>query len=434
MFFRSRGLVLFSIVGIVLWAVSELDEIRMLTRVIQTSPSTVLEKTTETTQNGEVEGVQRPIQTSPSIVLEKTTQTTQNGEVEGVQRPIQTSPSVVPETTTHTTQKGTEEGVQRPIQTSPSVVPETTTHTTQKGTEKGVQLPITVKSNASDVDAAFRFCTKLRFPLADKGFKMQYWCNGTHYNEFGSALKSLAATLPKPMGRRPFPVSANKQVLCMGNSHTGQMMSGLLCQYSNEVIEYKKVPGVMNGIMVRFRNNSTITSLTNSPVVYSPQWQTLLQKGGIRLQSLDGVVLGKFNLYADLLGKAYADKMDQRLKTLPGDVRFSTATAPSLSDVASVFDGPIVYVGMFAKYAQSEQTVNLNFTQSVRSTRDNLSVIDGRKYINEMKMECGAGATDGVGWCVETKGDAENRHRCIGDKGGHPDLIAWEVVEKLNAL
>jgi len=239
MSFRSRGLVLFSIVGIVLWAVSELDEIRMLMRVIQTSPSTVLEKTTHTTPNGE-EGVQRPIQTSPSLVLENKTQTTQKGE---------------------------EEGVQRPIQTSPSVVPETTTHTTQKGTEKGVQLPITVESDAPDVDAAFRFCTKLRFRLADKGFKMQYWCNGTRYNEFGSALKTLATTLPKPMGRRPFPVNANKHVLCMGNSHTGQMISGLICQYSKEVVEYKKVPGVMNGIMVRFRNNSTITSLTNSPVV-----------------------------------------------------------------------------------------------------------------------------------------------------------------------
>jgi len=132
--------------------------------------------------------------------------------------------------------------------------------------------------------------------------------------------------------------------------------------------------------------------------------------------------------------------MNQALKHVPGDIQFSTATAPSLSDVASVFDGPIVYVGMFAKYGQSEQTLNLHFAESVRGTRDNLSVIDGRKYIDEMKMECGASIKNATGRCHEMTDNlpghrsADDQHRCIGDQGGHPDLIAWEVAEKLNAL
>jgi len=95
---------------------------------------------------------------------------------------------------------------------------------------------------------------------------------------------------------------------------------------------------------------------------------------------------------------------------------------------------------MFAKYGLPEQKMNLNFTQSVRGTRDNLSVIDGRKYIDDMKMECGSKGRFVVSQCLEMSDNrpggesAVHQHRCIGDQGGHPDLIAWEVAEKLNAL
>jgi len=222
------------------------------------------------------------------------------------------------------------------------------------------------------------------------------------------------------------------------------MISALVCQYSQEVIEYKILSSnrVGHSFMVRFRNNSTITSLTNSPVMYSPHWQTLLEEkiGGVRLQSFDGIVLGKFNLYEDSFGTSFIDMMNEALKDIPGDIHYSTATAPQLRDVASVFAGPIVYVSMFAEYGQPEQRTNLNFTQNVRGTRDNLSVIDGRKYIKEMKMECGAESRGVIGPCVEMndvrpgRRSADGLHRCIGSKGGHPDLIAWEVVEKLNAL
>jgi len=276
--------------------------------------------------------------------------------------------------------------------------------------------------------------------LCKEKFEMEYWCEGPHYNEFGSAMRTLAATLPKPMGRRAFPVNKNKHVLIVGNSHTRQMIWALVCQYSDEVVEYEKLRRVMNSFMVRFRNNSTITSIINSPVVYSPQWQALLEKGGLPLQSFDGIVLGKFNLYADSKGTSFIDTMNEALKHVPGDIQYSTATAPTLSDVASVFDGPIVYVGMFAKYGQPEQMMSLNFTKTVRGTRDNLWVIDGRKYINKMKMECGASTKNAIGRCLEMKDNgpgrrsADDEHRCIGDQGGHPDLIAWEVAEKLNSL
>jgi len=375
MSFRLRGFVLFLIV-IVLWAISERAEISTLMKGVQTSPSIVLEKTTQTTA-----------QTSLSIDPEKKTETAENGE------------------------------------------------------ENGVQLPIGGESDAPDVDTAFHFCTKSTVPLADTTLKMEYWCDGPHYNEFGKAMKSLAATLPKPMGRRSVPLNANKHFLFTGNSHTQQMIYALVCQYSKEIVEYKTFRNVQKAFRVRFRNNSTITSLTNSPIMYSPEWKTLLEKGGIRLQSFDGIVLGKFNRYDESIDPAYIASMDKQLARVPGDIQYATAIAPVLSDVASVFDGPIVYVGMFAKYGLPEQRKSVNFIQTARDTRDNLSVIDGRKYIEKMKMECGAQNTYLIGHCAET-GDktpgllrpAYNLHRCTGDQGGHPDLIAWEVVEKLNAL
>jgi len=94
---------------------------------------------------------------------------------------------------------------------------------------------------------------------------------------------------------------------------------------------------------------------------------------------LDGIVLGKFNRYDEIIDPSYIASMDKQLQSVPGDIRSSTAITPVLSDVASVFDGSIVYVGMFSKYGLPDQKRSLNFTQTVRGTRDNLSIIDGRK-------------------------------------------------------
>jgi len=68
MSFRLRRLVVV-VIGIVLWVVSELSEIRMLWKGIQTSVR--IEKKGQTALKGEEEGVQGPIQISPSIAYEK---------------------------------------------------------------------------------------------------------------------------------------------------------------------------------------------------------------------------------------------------------------------------------------------------------------------------------------------------------------------------
>jgi len=104
------------VIGIVLWVVSELSEIRLLWKGIQTS-----------------------------VRIEKKGQTALKGE---------------------------EEGVQRPIQISPSIAHEKKTHTAQNDKEKEVQLPIRGENNAPDSNEEFRFCTKKQLVLCKKNIEM----------------------------------------------------------------------------------------------------------------------------------------------------------------------------------------------------------------------------------------------------------------------
>jgi hypothetical protein len=216
------------------------------------------------------------------------------------------------------------------------------------------------------------------------------------------------------------------------------MILSLLCQFNEEVIDYDIVMGFNStrgdSFRVRFRNNSTITSLTNNPAVYSPHWVPLVENlVGRPLGSFDAIVLGKFNSYQESEGTFFNFTVTQALKNLPGAVDFSKSHAPTLRDFMTIYDGPMVYVSMFSVYGLSQLSDNMRVVKNARGTRDNISVIHGRKYIDILKMECGADAFNMVGTCKEgNKGKDE--HRCTGVKGGYPDLIAWEVAEILNKL
>jgi hypothetical protein len=281
------------------------------------------------------------------------------------------------------------------------------------------QSPTNNISMNKKAEKPFRFCSEkdVYFEKSQR-LPVHFPCKGDHYDEFALAMRSLAVTLPEPMGCRDFPVASNKNVLVMGNSHTRQMCYSLICQYRNEVVEFATKVGGSNetgSIKVRFANNSTLVSITNNPIVDSPEWASLIEKRFRRpLNSYDGIVLGKLNVIRD-------------------------SKPLTLRDVANVYHGPVVYVSMFALKGNAELTANLEFITTVNSTRHNLSTISGRKYINRMKMECGAIGLISPGPCYEDSdkkaaGKANGMHRCTGSQGGHPDLIAWEVAEKLNAL
>jgi hypothetical protein len=290
------------------------------------------------------------------------------------------------------------------------------------------------------VDKTFRICTKEFVPLlgGNHTVHLGYQCKGNHYVDFGRKLQSLAAQLPQPVGRRAFPIASNLTVLVMGNSHTRQMILSILCQFNEEVTEFDNVMGFQSSrgdsFRVRFRNNSTIMSLTNNPVVYSPHWVTLVENiVGRPLGSFDAIVLGKFNSFNESKGTSFTETVTQALRSLPGALDFSKSRAPTLPDIMTIYDGPMVYVSMFAAYGQSQFRDNDATMKNTRGTRDNISVINGRKYIDILKMECGSDGFNMVGSCKEDE-EGKDAHRCLGVKGGHPDLIAWEVAEILNKL
>lgn len=62
--------------------------------------------------------------------------------------------------------------------------------------------------------------------------------------------------------------------------------------------------------------------------------------------------------------------------------------------------------------------------------RDNVRLINGRQYIGVLG-ECSSDKWQGgAGTCENDP----NAHRCVGARGGHPDLVAWDVVENLHDL
>ncbi|CAB9500378.1 expressed unknown protein [Seminavis robusta] len=77
---------------------------------------------------------------------------------------------------------------------------------------------------------------------------------------------------------------------------------------------------------------------------------------------------------------------------------------------------------------EEEQTTTL-------AKRTNLMAIDARKYV-EVLGECATSTIENVGTCLtDTKHELYSKGpRCFGDKGGHADLVAWDIIEAIYSL
>jgi Glycosyl-transferase for dystroglycan len=306
---------------------------------------------------------------------------------------------------------------------------------------------LTERQKANYVDKVYRICKKDTIDLAGvHSLSLGYQCQGKEYNAFVLAMHSMAAQLPEPVGRREFPIAANSSVLVLGNSHTRLTIKSLLCQYSDKVIDYDDVLGFassrVDAFSVRFDNNSTIFSLTNNPVVYSPHWVSLVENiVGRPLRTFDAIILGKFNKLGELDGMMFSETLSQAMRGLKQFFDYSNSTAPTLLDIVDIYNGPVVYVSMFATQGISQLNKSIQVVEALGDTRNNLSVIDGRKYIDILGLECGTDDYRTKGKCLENvtsssslSRPAHMKHRCVGKKGGYPDLIAWELAEILNQL
>ena len=59
-----------------------------------------------------------------------------------------------------------------------------------------------------------------------------------------------------------------------------------------------------------------------------------------------------------------------------------------------------------------------------------IQIVNSRRHIDAMGKECSSNNHYGVQDC----GKNRNGHRCNGPHGGHPDIVAWDVIEAIYNL
>jgi hypothetical protein len=274
-----------------------------------------------------------------------------------------------------------------------------------------------------------------------------YQCAGPSYEYFSKRLMKLVSN-PKTYGknttlwgRRSLPLPPNGTIMFFGNSHTRQVFQSLMCQYQEKIISatpLSQVDSKGNGVWeVRLQQNVTVFGVFNVHHVYSPRWVNLIEVTLNRsLDSFNVIVLGKFNGFQDSKGTSFAKLM--KTLTAGTDADFERSRPPDVDALANVYSGPILAVSMFADHdVERTQDILRKVTTIQESGRDNIVFINGRAYVPEIG-ECATDKSDTVGTCSKDFRTAKNRgkngHRCVGENGGHPDLVAWDVVEECYRL
>ena len=292
---------------------------------------------------------------------------------------------------------------------------------------------------------------------------VHYQCRGQAYDQFTSKLEHyvqqryLQSGNASLWGRRhTSPLPSNTTILVLGNSHTRQTMYALLCQYADHIaavrstLVYNHPSAPLHDIV--FDNGATLVFATNSPLVYSSQWYEALQHHDPYHRSLtnnnrsssdyDAVVLGEFNLYHPDKPSKFLTQMLEFELLHPEEVQFTTATPPTLKSLAQLLPNtPIVALPMFAEYGHKwEQQSRKEFLQLSKSRRNTIHVLHGRQHIVALQHECGSDGIIEVGTCWD-RGQTTpygrkppDMHRCTGPRGGHADLLAWDLIEAIHKV
>ena len=294
-------------------------------------------------------------------------------------------------------------------------------------------------------DSSFQVCTKheLWFPAHNlEPLEIGYECSGEKYNNFtGEMFRYIEyhQQTKQLWGRRSYPFPPNKTVLLIGNSHMRQIAYSLVCQFADKVVHRRVFAERGTEHEFSFANNSTLFLVQNSPYVYSNIWNELIEKAlGIQLSDLDAVVLGRFNNYSPGGKNNFVDQMLQITKDMP-DVDFKHVKPPDVSSLMKCYSGLIVAISMFSKLQlrEFESSVRKSTQLQMEMNRSNVLYISGRKHIEQLG-ECGTDGPLPEDACFMENDQPPisnlpvNMHRCTGNRGGHPDLIAWDLIETLH--
>lgn len=294
--------------------------------------------------------------------------------------------------------------------------------------------PRSVKTEAS----VFKFCTQpILGDISNSTGHIDIWyqCQGSEYDRLTTGLRRFVSQHEHDSptwGRRSYPLPDDSNVLIFGNSHARQIGLALACQHAQRLIQVVRydmhLPDAYMAQRFVFANNSTLFVAANSYAAYSPYWQELLERQiDARLQDMDAVFLGQFNRNKGLSN--FVLNMRLMMERVPPEYEVHVGNAPpTVRDVTAALgdEKPLAFVTMFGDYLRSQVR---RAAEQVQET--NAEFWDARRYISQMGMEGGSASKVEPGVCYNNPSNQETlrMHRCMGRKGGHPDLLAWDVSE-----
>ena len=295
---------------------------------------------------------------------------------------------------------------------------------------------LTISDKHASSAPPLRMCTKSNFTTVDSTGKpatipIVYQCAGEAYEEFADLLFNYANnhSLHEPLwGRRREPIPANKTVLFFGNSHTRQTTFEMVCQFSDDIVSHSKT-GSARSFRWRFRNNSTIMLLYNSPAEHAKNWVEKLESLTHQpLHEVDAMVLGYFNGFGrDIMNTSYYREM-MNASLHDKDLDFGRVASPDIISVAKAYKGPIVLASNYDRKQRTEGYKNAIADFADRG-RTNIRFVDSRKYIpllNNLECTNDDSSTSNTHDCKQRGG-----HRCVGPRGGHPTLVSYDIQEGL---
>ena len=298
----------------------------------------------------------------------------------------------------------------------------------------------------SDLDTSndcFRFSSKHVLEGSHNSSRttidIPYQCGGEDYVDFAERLHQYAdeqqGNKPTHWGRSSAMLPTNAKVLIVGNAYTRQVAYSLVAQHSHQLTEIHNLEGRLVH-RFDFSHGATLWELANSYVWYNrSHWVRYLENQiQVHLNDLDAIVLGPVG-EATCINATTRSQVQLRdlLQPMP-HMNCETDSPPSLEDWLRVFQGPIVYVSTFER-DNPENTIQAQAVDAWQQqqkqkggTDPRLTFVDARNHVQNLGIECATPEKNAVGTCVNaTKGA-----RCVGPRGGYPDLVAWDVMEHLH--
>jgi hypothetical protein len=249
-----------------------------------------------------------------------------------------------------------------------------------------------------------------------------------------------------------------------------------MCQYADQIdhIFFKS----SDGFALKFSNNATWISITNTVLVYSQEWTSLLEEHFLlehdtSFESMDAMIFGKFTRYEEALNtnfehtmaeeQAYYERLHATMdnsshhtstttstttgptnsssSSTTSSIDFASIPPPQLVNAAQTFSKPILAIPMFATTDMDRATKARRTYRRAFPNRTNVKFVNTRHYIDRLGMECGSDDKLVLGTCHEPGDILQNSnrnpadmHRCAGPQGGHADLISWDLIEQLYEL